>query len=106
MQRISGRCYANSEGFILSDLIAQGSDGNLEVASSAGPTSAMIGERAEDELALDIFYCVADKPRNDQSVKAAGKRRSGHGYLRKAHSAKRIGSHELPAPRIRLQPYG
>src|SRR5262245_49773626 len=68
---MTGRWHFNAQGFVLLDFVAQSPDGDLEIPSSAGAASAVISECPHDELALDIFDCVAHEPRNDQLVEAA-----------------------------------
>src|SRR3954467_13390146 len=78
------RRHGKSRAFVLVDLVAQRSDGNLEITSRTSAGATVKGERPQNELALNVFDRVTDKPRNNQSVELTGECRAGHTLLPEA----------------------
>jgi hypothetical protein len=50
---------------ILVDLVPHGSDRNSENLGGPRAVPAELGERAEDEFALDLLHCVTDEAANE-----------------------------------------
>ena len=83
---LAGHRHGNSQGFVLVDLVAQSSDGNLEISSRTGAGPTVKSKRPQNEFALNVFNCVTDKPRNDQPVNSLVKVVPGL-HLPESHAA-------------------
>jgi hypothetical protein len=70
----TGCGHGYSLGGVFLDLVAQGSDRNSENMRSPGPVAAVVCQRAEDKLALNLLDRVTDKrARERQSWRVRGR---------------------------------